>query len=114
MRGGRAFAKSEELRAKRNITLAKSEMKHERFERRRVYENAVKNLKSTMSVEQLEAKHKKIEKLYHRGVVSSSIYLDSFKQRLSYLKRRNQREMTALNSLWEVHLYDGKIFKEKL
>lgn len=112
--GGRAFAKSEELRAKRNITLAKSEMKHERFERRRVYENAVKNLKSTMSVEQLEAKHKKIEKLYHRGVVSSSIYLDSFKQRLSYLKRRNQREMTALNSLWEVHLYDGKIFKEKL
>lgn len=112
--GARAFAKSEELRARRKINLAKSELKHERFEKKRIYESAVKTLKNAITTKEYALKHKKIESLYRRGVISNTIYLESFKQRFRYLKRKNKQEMTALKALWEIHLYDGNVFKEKI
>lgn len=112
--GGKAYARSELLRAQKNISLTIAEENHERFEQLRVYESAVKILSKTMKLNTIEKKHNRIEKLYLRGVVSSSVFLDSLKQKLSYLKSRNSREITALKALWSIHKYDGKIFKEKL
>lgn len=112
--GGKAYARSELLRAQKNISLTIAEENHERFEQLRVYESAVKILGKTMKLNTVERKHNRIEKLYLRGVVSSSVFLDSLKQKLSYLKSRNHREITALKALWSIHKYDGKIFKEKL
>lgn len=112
--GGKAYAHSELLRAQKNISLTIAEENHERFEQLRVYESAVKILSKTMKLNTIEKKHNRIEKLYLRGVVSSSVFLDSLKQKLSYLKSRNSREITALKALWSIHKYDGIIFKEKL
>ena len=112
--GGKAYARSELLRAKKNISLTIAEENHERFEQLRVYESAVNILNKTMKFNVVDKKHNRIEKLYLRGVVSSSVFLDSLKQKLSYLKSRNNREITALKALWSIHKYDGKIFKERL
>lgn len=112
--GGKAYARSELLRAKKNISLTIAEENHERFEQLRVYESSVKILKKTMKQSLIEKKHNRIEKLYLRGVVSSSVFLDSLKQKLSYLKSRNHREITALKALWNIHKYDGKILEEKI
>ena len=112
--GAKAYAKSELLRSQQNIALTKSEEKHERFEKKRVYESAVSILQKTMKMSTVEKKHKRIANLYMRGVVSSSVYLDSIKQKLSYLKRRNMREMTAIKALWAIRFYDGSVLKEKM
>lgn len=112
--GGKAYARSELLRAQKNISLTIAEENHERFEQLRVYESAVNILNKTMKQKVIEKKHNRIEKLYLRGVVSSSVFLDSLKQKLSYLKSRNNREITALKALWSIHKYDGKIFEEKI
>lgn len=112
--GGKAHARSELLRAQKNISLTISEENHERFEQLRVYESAVNILYKTMKQNVIEKKHNRIEKLYLRGVISSSVFLDSLKQKLSYLKSRNNREITALKALWSIHKYDGNILEEKI
>jgi outer membrane protein, heavy metal efflux system len=112
--GGKSLARSKLIKSQKNIELTESEENHERFEQFKVYENAVNILNKTMKKNLVEKKHKRIEKLYLRGVVSSSVYLDSLKQKLSYLKSRNNRELTAINSLWHIYNYDGKIFEEKI
>ena len=112
--GGKAFARSELVKAQKNVTLTQAEEKHERYEQLRVYESAVSILNKTMKQNVIEKKHNRIESLYLRGVVSSSVFLDSLKQKLSYLKSRNHRELTAVKALWNIYKYDGKIFEEKI
>lgn len=112
--GGKAYARSEVTRAQKSLALTRAEEGHERFEQLRVYESAVSTLKRTMKQSVIENKHAKIEKLYLRGVVSSSVFLDSLKQKLSYIISRNNRELTALRALWSIHKYDGKILEEKI
>ncbi len=112
--GGKAYARSELLRAKKDISLTMAEENHERFEQLRIYESSVKILNKTMKQSLIEKKHNRIEKLYLRGVVSSSVFLDSLKQKMSYLRSRNHREITALKALWNIYKYDGKVFEEKI
>lgn len=112
--GGKTYANSELLRAKKNVSLTIAEESHERFEQQRIYESSVKILNKTMKKNLVEKKHNRIEKLYLRGVVSSSVFLDSLKQKLSYLRSRNNRELRALKALWNIYKYDGKIFEVKI
>lgn len=112
--GSKSYARNEFIRAQKNIELMRNEENHERFEQLQVYESSVNVLNKTMKQKLIEEKHDRIEKLYLRGVVSSSVFLDSLKQKMSYLRNRNQREIAALNALWSLHIYDGKIFKEKI
>ena len=112
--GAKAYARSELLRAEKNIELTFAEEDHERFEQQKVYESSVNILRKTMGRELIERKNDRIEKLYLRGVVSSAVFLESLKQKLSYLRSRNHRELTATRALWNIHIFDGKIFKESL
>lgn len=112
--GGKAYARSELVRAQKNIALSVAEENHERFEQLRVYESSVNILNKTMKQALIEKKHDRIEKLYLRGVVSSSVFLDSLKQKISYLKSRNLRELTAIKALWSIHKFDGKILEERI
>ena len=112
--GGKAFARSKLIKSQRDISLSKAEETHERFEQLKVYESAVRVLTGTMKRKVIEKKHNKIEKMYLRGVISSSLFLDSLRQKISYLKSRNNREISAINALWSVYKYDGIIFEEKI
>ncbi len=112
--GARAYARSEIIRAQKNIELTKREEDHERFELLNVYENTINILEKTMKPRVVEKKYKKIEALYLRGVISTSVYLDALKQKYSYLISRNKREYSALKALWNIHKYDGIIFEEKI
>ncbi len=112
--GAKAYARSELVRANKNVVFTQIEENHERIEQLRIYDSSVRILNKTMKQKTIEKKHKIIEKLYLRGVISSSMFLDSLKQKLSYLKSRNHRELTAVKALWNIYKYDGKLFKEKI
>ncbi|GEM_PF-439492 len=112
--GGKAFARSKLIKAQRSMALSVAEENHERFEQLQVYQSAIRVLNKTMKRNLIEKKHQKIENMYLRGIISSSLYLDSLKQKFSYLKSRNSREMAAITALWNVYKYDGKIFKENI
>jgi hypothetical protein len=112
--GGKVYARQKLYRAKKTTEYTQSEENHERYEQLRVYQNAINILNKTDSKKSIERKYLKIKKLYLRGVISSSIYLESIKSKLNYIRSRNNRELTAISALWKIYQYDGKVFKENL
>ena len=112
--GAKAYARSELIRAQKNISITRAQEAHERVEQFKIYKSTAHILNKTMKFSEIDKKYKRIEKLYLRGVISSSVFLDSLKQKLSYLETRHNREMTALSALWNIYKYNGSIFKEQL
>lgn len=111
---GKAYANREVIRWQRNVSLVKEELNHERHEQFKIYKSAVNILKNTLRPKFVEKKHLNIETLYLRGVISSSILLNSYNQKMNYTKRRNKRELAALKALWNIYKFDGRIFEEKI
>ena len=112
--GAKAWAKSKLEKSKKVVELTHAFESHERFEQLQVYESSVSLLKNSISIDSLIKKHKRLEKLYDRGVVSNQVYLDSLKQKINYIQRRNSRVMTALSSLWNIYKFDGKVMEKSI
>jgi outer membrane protein TolC len=112
--GGRKSAQNELKRSQKFITIARAEESHERAEQLRVYNNATRVLKMTASNRELEKIHKKVSRLYDRGLVESSTLIESFRQWNDFLKGRHERELTAINALYLIYNYDGKISEVSL
>jgi len=112
--GAKAYARSELIRAQKNINLTRAQESHERVEQFKIYKSTTQILNKTMKFSEIDKKYKRIEKLYLRGVITSSVFLDSLKQKLSYLETRHNREMTALSALWNIYKYNGSLFKEQI
>lgn len=112
--GGRSHARNQFTKTQKLISLTRAEERHERAEQLKIYFNAVKILSKTTSKSKLNQAHKKVEKLYSRGLISSSTLIESFRQRSELLKGRHNRELKALNALYLIHTLDGKIFEVKL
>ncbi len=112
--GAKAYARSELIRAQKNINLTRAEESHERVEQFKIYKSTTDILNKTMKFSKIDKKYKRIEKLYLRGVISSSVFLESLKQKITYLETRHNREMTALSALWNIYKYNGSLFKEQI
>lgn len=111
---GKAWARSKHQKLKKVVELTHAFESHERFEQLQIYSNTVQTLKRSLSISKLVKKHKRIEKLFSRGVVSNQVYLDSMKQKINYIKRRNQLTMTAISSLWNIYKFDGKALDKEI
>jgi cobalt-zinc-cadmium efflux system outer membrane protein len=112
--GGKANARSNLIKARKLTLLTAKEEKHERHEQLKVYESSLSVLKTTMNKKIVDKKYDRIQKLYLRGVVSSTVLLESLRQKISFLKLRHNKEMTTLKSLWSIYMYDGKVLEVKL
>ena len=112
--GAKRVAQSRVREMKQIIKLTQKEESHERFEQVQVYKAVTETLKKTIKISTVYQKHKKIEDFYLRGVVTSSVFLDSLKQKFSYLRIRNEREIKALDALWSIYNFDGRLLQEKI
>ncbi len=112
--GAKRVAQSRVREMKQIIKLTQKEESHERFEQVQVYKAVTETLKKTIKRSTVYQKHKKIEDFYLRGVVTSSVFLDSLKQKFSYLRIRNEREIKALDALWSIYNFDGRLLQEKI
>ncbi len=112
--GGKAYARSNHLKAKKIVELTHAFESHERFEQLQVYESTVESLESSLSTTRLLQKHSRLTKLYERGVISNEVYLDSIEKKLSFIQRKNQRIMTALKSLWNIYKFNGKVMDKDI
>lgn len=112
--GGRAFAKAKHIKSKKTRSLAHAYESHERFEQLKVYTSSVRILEKSPPLSKVLKKYKKLESLHKRGVVSNQTLLDSLKQKVSYIQKKNQRVMTAIKSLWNIYRFDGEALKKGL
>lgn len=112
--GARAHAARAVAKAEKSIVLRSAEESHERAEQVRIYQSAVRALKESGSVKDMERKHARVETLSVRGLIPSSLVIEAHRQRAELEKNRNERELRAIEALWTVFKLDGRIFEERL
>lgn len=110
--GGRTYAAKGLLRAEKMVELKTEEERHERAEQASIYRNAVETLARSPTHSQIEKDHLENHELAKRGLIAGSLLMESYRQRNELMKGRNGRELKAIESLWRVHKFDGRIFSE--
>jgi cobalt-zinc-cadmium efflux system outer membrane protein len=78
------------------------------------YQNAVQSLQQAVSSREIEQRHNKIDQLFERGVVTSSLVIEAHRQMLDFTKNRHQQEVNALDAWMKIRALEGKLFEEKL
>lgn len=111
--GAKSYAKLDEMRSHLilNNTLRKTEI--ERVQQIKRYQNALSAL-NLYAAQGANDKHRKIEDFFEKGLISSSLVMESHRQLYEIAKTRNEQELTALDALWRVRIIDGTFLAEKL
>lgn len=78
------------------------------------YNQYKKSLKTIANKTDLEKKHKKIEALFKRGIISTSLVIESHRQLIEFTNTRFEFEVGAIEALWNIYKFNGSIEKMKL
>ena len=111
---GRAYAFKGLTQSKINLKLKQINMKLIRANIVKNYDDSVKVLGRSASYKELEKKHIKLERLFQRGLVSSSMVIEAHRQIIEFLHHVHEHSIKAIENLWTVYAIDGKILKESI
>lgn len=73
------------------------------------YNQSVKILKTSIPHDEIEKKHHAMEKLFNKGVVPSSLFIEAHRASFELERTRHERELKALQSLLEIRSIEGTI-----
>lgn len=105
---GRAAAHAAVQSAEQRRDLSMKQLEADRKLLTNTYSKAVLSLAQSPNGRVLEGKHKKIETMFLRGVVPSSLVIESHRSLVDFEKARNEHEVKALNALFSIQLIDGE------
>ena len=77
------------------------------------YKHSLNTYENMPSLLQLEKKHKQVERLYSRGIVSIPMTIESHRQQIEFLKSRFETENDLLTTLVRISLIEGSVDKFK-
>jgi len=106
--GGRAVSMANVLAAETRRDLAVKELKAARNSAYQQYVKSVKLLQESANGTSQEARHKKVENLFFRGLVPSSLVIEAHRTLVDFGKTRNERELKALENFFDIQIIDGK------
>lgn len=112
--GGRSFAQAGILRGEKNINLLREEERHERSEQLKIYRSTLATLKAVPETSAIEKDFQRNESLARRGLISGPLLIEFHRQRAELTRSRNTRELKAIQALWNIYQFDGRIFSEAL
>ena len=78
------------------------------------YKRYRRSLRSVAKQDELEKKHQKIEKLFSRGIISTSLVIESHRQLLDFTKTRLEFETGTVQALWSIYELSGNLSNQKL
>ena len=78
------------------------------------YLNFSNSLKGIASRDELEKKHHKIEALFKRGIISTSLVIESHRQLISFYITRFEFEKGAVEALWNIYKINGEFNKYEI
>lgn len=113
-RGEKAYASADKRRADTHLDLTIRKATVDRATQLRRYEAAVRALQQTRSANQLSAQQETIELYFERGLVPSSLVLETQRQLYEITKTRNEQELTGIDALWRLYILNGTVFGEKI
>lgn len=106
---GRTVASISVRSAEQKRDLAVQKLESERNALKKSYRKSVVALEETPNGHTLESKHKKVEGLFLRGLVPSSLVIEAHRSLVDFEKTRNEREMRAVESYLDIQVIDGDI-----
>lgn len=112
--GGKAVAEKSERLATRTLELSKQESRWNYEEMLRTYRMAVGRLQSSPDLNKLENRHHRLHEHFFRGLVETSLVVETHRQLLDLTRDRNQLELEALSALWSLYALEGRILEEKV
>lgn len=103
-------AKLSEIRKKSGLL----QLERERRQVMEIYGRSVHVLKTGLSINEIERRHVRAEKLFQRGVVASALVIEAHRSFFEVEKARHERELRALEALLQIHTIDGTILEVSL
>lgn len=88
--------------------LAKKSFKAEREALLKTYQSSVETLQVAPDTASLEEKHRKVENLFLRGLVPSSLIIEAHRSFVDFEQARNTREIKALEAFFDIQTLDGR------
>ena len=112
--GGRAKAAKDILNASINLKNNEREGRIDLNSWIMKYDQYRKSLNSVANNSALDKKHKKIEALFKRGIISTSLVIESHRQLIEFTTTRFEFELGAVEAFWNIHNINGKLNTTKL
>jgi len=112
-RGEKAYAALERVRASSHLEQTRKKTSLERSKQLNRYRSAVKGV-SQIRFQDLNESHHEVEGFFGRGLVPSSLVIESHRQFFEISKILHEQELTALDALWRLYIIDGRVFEEKI
>jgi cobalt-zinc-cadmium efflux system outer membrane protein len=113
-RGNIQYAKKDQHRATVAYQLALNKNQNERKKLIERYQLALQSLNLLQSTSSLKTNHQNIEKYFEKGLISTSLVIESHRQIFELTESIHQQELTALDALWRLFIIDGKFLSEKI
>lgn len=85
-----------------------------REELQKIYDQSVLSLKQSLSHDGIEKRHKEAERLFSKGIVPSSLVIETHRTLFELEKIRHERELRALQAMLDIYVIDGKILEVRL
>ncbi|MEK2690300.1 TolC family protein [Bdellovibrio sp. GT3] len=110
--GGKAYSQAGLKKSEMFVELTQTEEAHERVEQVRIYRSAVQALNEAPTSDEIDKEFSSNQKLASQGLIPSSLVVEFHRQSADLIRSRHGRELRAIQSLWRVYKFDGRIFKE--
>ena len=93
---------------------AKKEANLDLYSWKAQYNKYVSSLKVMANNTSLDMKHKKVESLFKRGIISTAMVIESHRQLIEYSMTRNEFEVGAVEALWNIYNFSGELMKKEI
>ncbi len=107
--GGKLRAAKEVISANSNLKNVKDESVLDLESWITKYNHFKRSLRTIANKNDLEKKHQRIEALFRRGIISTSLVIESHRQLIEFSNTRFDFEQGAIEALWNIYKINGDI-----
>ncbi len=111
---GRTAARAGATLSEKRKSLGRQSEENRRAELVRIYNQSVATLNSTQSHPEIEKRHHESERLFLQGLVPSSLVIEAHRSFIDLEQSRHQRELRAIESLFNIFTLDGQLSERSL
>ncbi len=112
--GKQAEAKREETAAQIALQTREREAQGEAARWVQSYRDNLQAFRRSKSGFRFHERHRQLEALFDRGLITSSLILEAHRQMLELQQEIHRTELRAIESLWKIYALEGRILEEKI
>lgn len=112
--GEKEYAALDRVRVSTALRAVQAKTAAEREKQVKRYQSAVASLSQAKSRGNLNEKHHEVERFFEKGLVPSSLVIESHRQIFDITKSLHTQELTARDALWRLYIIDGRALEERL